>query len=91
MIHYIICKEPAPELQVGDPIIFKRRKPKESSIPELFSLKTLHDFIRMLDADGYPNAFLEYGGFRYKFSRATLYNGKIISDVQITKITEEGK
>lgn len=91
MINYIICNEPTPEPQVGDPVIFKRRTPKESSIPELSSLQSLHDFIRMLDADDYPNAFLEYGGFRYKFSRAVLYEGKIISDVEITKITEENK
>lgn len=91
MINYIIRNEPVPEPQVGDPVVFKRRTPKESRIPELHSLQSLHDFIRMLDADGYPNAFLEYGGFRYKFSRAALYNGKIVSDVKITKITEEDK
>lgn len=91
MIHYIITNEPTPEPQVGNPVIFKRRTPKESRISEIPSLQSLHDFIRMLDAAGYPNAFLEYGGFRYKFSRAVMYNGKIISDVEITKITEEDK
>ena len=92
MINFIIRNEPTPEPQVGDPVIFKRRTPREGNIPELFSsLQSLHDFIRMLDADGYQNAFLEYGGFRYKFSRAALYNGKIVSDVEITKITEEDK
>ena len=91
MINYIIRNEPTPEPQKGDHVIFKRRTPKESSIPALSSLRSLHDFIRMLDADGYPNAFIEHGCFRYKFSRAALYNGKIISDVEITKITEDDK
>jgi methionyl-tRNA formyltransferase len=91
MVHYIISNEPTPEPQMGDPVIFKRRIPEESCIPELSSLQPLHDFIRMLDADGYPNAFFEYGEFRYKFSRAALYNGKIIADVEITQIREADK
>ena len=86
MIDFIIRNESTPDPQVGDPVIFKRRTPKESRISKSPSLQSLHDFIRMLDADGYPKAFLEYGGYRYKFSRAALYNEKIISDVEITKI-----
>jgi methionyl-tRNA formyltransferase len=43
----------------------------------------------MLDAEGYPRAFLEYAGFRYEFSRAALYDGRIIADVKITPIAEE--
>jgi methionyl-tRNA formyltransferase len=42
----------------------------------------------MLDAEGYPHAFLEYNGFRYEFRRATLYDKKIICDVKITKIED---
>ena len=91
MINYIIHNEPTPEPQKGNPVIFKRRTPNESRIPKLPFLESLHDFIRMLDADGYPKAFIEYGGFRYNFSRATLNDGKIISDVEITKMRENDK
>jgi len=89
MIRRIIEEQPEPRPQTGEVVIFKRRKPHQSRIPELPSLQALHDFIRMLDAEGYPPAFLEYGGFRYEFSRAALYDGRIIADVKITPIKQE--
>ncbi len=84
MIKRIISEQPSPIPQAGDVVIFKRRKPEESEIPELTSLKSLYDFIRMLDAEGYPRAFFIYKGFRYEFSRAAFYDGRIIADVTIT-------
>jgi methionyl-tRNA formyltransferase len=69
--------------------IFKRRKPAESEVPELSSLSNLHDFIRMLDAEGYPKAFIKHQGFRYEFSRSALYDGRIVADVTITKVEEK--
>jgi len=86
MIRHIIEEQPEPRSQVGEPIIFKRRKPHESRIPELPTLQALHDFVRMLDAEGYPRAFLEHAGFRYEFSRAALYDGHVVADVQITSV-----
>lgn len=86
IIRQIVELEPTPQPQVGEPVIFKRRKPQESRIPAAADLSTLHDFIRMLDAEGYPRAFFEHGGFRYEFSRAALYDGRIMADVHITAI-----
>ncbi|MGH2542460.1 MAG: methionyl-tRNA formyltransferase, partial [Ardenticatenaceae bacterium] len=86
MIKRIVDERIEPEPQSGEPVIFKRRKPSESRISELISLHTLHDFIRMLDAEGYPRAFLEHKGFRYEFSRAAIYDGRIAADVTITPI-----
>jgi methionyl-tRNA formyltransferase len=42
----------------------------------------------MLDADSYPHAFIVYEGYRFEFTRASLYEGKIIADVVITKAEE---
>jgi methionyl-tRNA formyltransferase len=39
----------------------------------------------MLDADGYPHAFLEHAGLRYELRRASLYAGRIHADVIITE------
>ncbi len=63
---------------------FRRRKPEESQIAKPDSLERLHDFIRMLDAEGYPRAFLTHAGYRFEFSRSALYDGRIVADVQIT-------
>lgn len=86
MIKQIITNEPKPVPQEGEGNVFKRRKPQESEIPNIYSLQELHDFIRMLDAEGYPKAFLKYKGYRYEFSRAGFYNGKLLCDVTIKPI-----
>lgn len=89
MIAEIIREQPEPQPQSGDPVTFRRRKPEESAIPQLSSLDDLHDFLRMLDAEGYPRAFLVHNGFRYEFSRAALYDGRIVADVTISPLKQE--
>jgi methionyl-tRNA formyltransferase len=86
MIRRIISERLQPSPQIGEVVTFKRRKPAESEIPEADSLHALHDFIRMLDAEGYPRAFITYKGFRYEFSRAALYDGRIVADVRVTPL-----
>ena len=78
MIKRIIEEHPKPIPQTGKVENFKRRNPEQSQIPQLDSLITLHDFIRMLDAENYPKAFIDHQGFRYEFTRSALYNGKIV-------------
>jgi len=84
MIESIILDKISPVPQSGDPVIFKRRRPEESEIPPLTDLKELYDFIRMLDAESYPPAFLEHEGFRFEFSRAQLLQGRITGEITIT-------
>jgi methionyl-tRNA formyltransferase len=67
--------------------IFRRRVPEESEIPARADLEALFDFIRMLDAEGYPSARLEHQGFRYEFTRPSLRDGRIHADVRITPAT----
>jgi len=90
MIESIIRQEPKPALQQGKPVNFKRRKPEESQVGNPTSLEQLHDFIRMLDAEGYPRAFLDHSGFRFEFSRPALYDGRIVADVKITREEDKG-
>jgi methionyl-tRNA formyltransferase len=84
MIRQIVQDEMQPLPQTGEPVNFRRRKPEESQIAKLDSLEQLHDFIRMLDAEGYPHAFLSHAGYRFEFSRSALYDGRIAADVHIT-------
>ena len=92
MIRTIVRRRPKPRTQRGAVTAFKRRNPEESAIPAQPSLPSLHDFIRMLDAEGYPRAFLDHQGFRYEFRRAALYEGRIVADVTITPLAvAEGK
>jgi methionyl-tRNA formyltransferase len=86
MIQRIIREEITPVEQQGEVVNFKRRKPEESRIARPATLEQLHDFIRMLDADGYPHAFLEESGFRFELTRPALYDGRIVADVTITRV-----
>lgn len=87
MIEHIIYEHPEPESQTGEVVTFRRRKPEESRIIGVLTPPELDRFIRMLDAEGYPRAFIEYGPFRYEFSRAALYGGGVVrADVTITPI-----
>lgn len=61
-----------PVPQEGEPVIFKRRKPEESRITSDMKTDQIYDYIRMLDAEGYPRAFIEFGDYRLEFEQAAL-------------------
>lgn len=85
MIYKIIKEKPIPKPQKGKSVIFKRRRPKDSEILRCKNITSLYDFIRMLDAEGYPRAFINYQGFIFEFSEPVLSKNKIISKVNIKK------
>ena len=86
MIVEIIQNNLQPVPQEGDPVVFKRRKPEQSDMSGLEKLEEIFDYIRMLDADGYPHAYIEKGESRYEFTRASIKaDGSIVADVKITK------
>ena len=83
MIKYIIKNQPHPVEQKGEPVVFKRRSPAESRIPDVNDLTKIYDYIRMLDAEDYPKAFIETDNLRLEFSRATMKRGCVTADVKI--------
>ena len=89
MICQIIKEQPVPVEQIGEITCFSRRKPEQSDIAELTSLNQVFDHIRMLDADGYPRAFLETKHFRFEFERASFKKGQVTADVKITERKNE--
>lgn len=89
MIKVIIKNELEPIEQNGEVTYFKRRKAHESNIEQLDSLQKVFDYIRMLDAEGYPLAFLETRFLKLEFSRASIKNDHISADVKITVKREE--
>jgi len=84
MIIQIIQEKLMPYPQEGNPVLFVRRKPEDSNIENLQNIDDIFDYIRMLDAEGYPKAYLEFNNFKLEFSRASLKSDKsIIADVRI--------
>ncbi len=86
IIAEIAREEPVAVAQSGEPVVFKRRRPEQSAIPvDLQDLEAMYDFIRMLDAEGYPQAFIEHGGFRLEFSCAELYEESLVARVRFAR------
>ena len=55
--------------QTGAPTFFKRRTPKQSEINKKYFSKVdkFYDFVRMLDADGYPKSFFVKNNIKFEF------------------------
>jgi methionyl-tRNA formyltransferase len=87
MIEEIVREEPTPLPQEGEPVFFQRRKPDESDMTQasISNLNDFFDFIRMLDADGYPRAFLDVHGHRIELSRVQMEQDKLIGTFIIHK------
>jgi len=86
MINEIINKNITPKPQIGEPIIFKRRKYFESKIDSQSELNDIYDKVRMLDCDGYPRAFIEEGNVIYEFRKIRKINNNILeANVRIFK------
>lgn len=86
MIVEIINQEPMPQPQQGQVTVFERRNPEDGNLEQAESLTQLFDMIRMLDADGYPPAYLEIDGFRIEFRRPSRRANGVEANVFITKI-----
>jgi methionyl-tRNA formyltransferase len=78
LIERIAAEEPAPTPQQGAVTTFKRRTPEESRLPQSGGLDRAYDHIRMLDAETYPPAFLDYGDYRIEFDNAELQEDGVL-------------
>jgi methionyl-tRNA formyltransferase len=83
MIVEILARNPRPTPQRGRPTVFKRRTPEQSDLAAARTLDEAYDLIRMLDAEGYPHAFLRVGPFHLEFTRATRRAAGVHADVRI--------
>ena len=88
MIPKFLTKKLVPKEQSGEVTVFKRRSPKESELQEDMDLCMIYDYIRMLDAEGYPNAFLRFGRYRLEFQTVSFVDGKLSASVNFKEETE---
>lgn len=87
MISEIINDNILPFPQVGEVTEFKRRKPEDSNMNELYDLEKVYDYIRMLDCTGYPHAFVETPSLKFEFINAVFNENEeiITANVRISK------
>lgn len=72
MIAVIVSSDSPPTPQKGIPTLFSRRTPDQCEMPSQCSMDELYDHIRMMDAPGYPLAFLSYGSFFMEFTEPVI-------------------
>ncbi|MCR9191721.1 MAG: methionyl-tRNA formyltransferase [Gammaproteobacteria bacterium] len=89
MIVEILETQPHPQPQSGEATPFKRCKPENSNLIDANTLSDVFDKIRMLDADGYPSAFLTVGNFKLEFTHAEENTDHVRAMVNIKEIKEE--
>jgi methionyl-tRNA formyltransferase len=70
MIVEILTKNIKSIPQIGEATNFKRLKPEDGILNELNDLEIVFDYIRMLDCDGYPPAYVETENLKFEFSNA---------------------
>jgi len=85
MIVEIVARRPEPLPQRGEPVLFKRRRPQDGSLLGIADPAQAYDWIRMLDADGYPRAFLDAGALRLEFEEARLDDDEVVARVRIRR------
>lgn len=90
MILKIVGERMQPQPQEGEPVLFQRRRPQDGDLAAATTLETVHDLVRMLDGEGYPNAFLKVGRLRLEFTRASRKVDHVAADVRITLDPEGG-
>ncbi len=86
MLPLFLEEKPVAKPQEGEPVIFKRRKEADGEITTDMDLEKIYDYIRMLDAEGYPRAFINFGDYKLSFEDAVFdKTGNIIeAKVKIT-------
>ncbi len=85
MIIRIVETHPVPIPQSGNPTFFKRRLPEQSELDVKECLTTWFDQIRMLDAPGYPKAYLDLADKHLKFSNVKHEGSKLFATVEISE------
>lgn len=89
MVKHILSNDITPVDQEGEVTIFPRRTTEDGNISKLVSLESVFDYIRMLDGEGYPPAYIETENLIFEFSRASFKSDSVLADVRIIKKRHE--
>jgi len=74
--------------QEGMPVVFPRRIPGQSEIPEGLSQRQIYDYIRMLDGEGYPAAYMKYQNGRVYYRNASLKDDIVYAKAEFRRERE---
>lgn len=86
MIVEIVLTKPKAIPQDGKIVLFERRTPQQSNIANLNALSDVYDHIRMLDAKGYPTAYISTTHHNYSFTNVQRDGDDLVAMVRISMI-----
>lgn len=75
----------SPVPQEGEVVVFDRRRRNDGDISALGEPERVYDYIRMLDGEGYPPAFIETRGLILEFTDARLDSDAVEAHVIIRR------
>ncbi len=85
MIFEICNNNVIPKPQTGETYLFKRLSQKDNELNLESSLEKIYDKIRMLDANEYPKAFINFGKYTLEFTNANFKNNELKADVRFLR------
>lgn len=85
LVEVIVREKPVSVPQQGTPEVFIRRRPEESNLELATDADRAYDLIRMMDAEGYPHAFLETATLRLEFTDAVRDGDECRATVTVKK------
>jgi len=79
-----ICQENIdPKEQVGDVVTFNRLTYADNELKSKYSLKELYDRIRMVDGEGYKNAYIKFGDYKIDLKDSHIQNNEIVAKIRL--------
>ena len=85
LIQEIIKNNLIPKAQKGNIKVFDRLNYEDNKIPLNLHLKTIFDYIRMVDDGEYENSYIIYGDTKLEFFNAKYQDKAIICNCRISK------
>jgi len=79
-----ICQENIePQEQSGTVVTFNRLTYADNELKSEYSIKELYDRIRMVDGEGYKNAYLNFGDYKIDFTDSKIQNNEIFAKIRL--------
>ncbi|MDC0225479.1 methionyl-tRNA formyltransferase [Gammaproteobacteria bacterium] len=72
--------------QEGEAVIFRRLRDEDNKINFEDDFQKMSDQIRMLDSEFYPSAYINIGDYKIEFSKSSLVEDVLTSEVKISKL-----
>ena len=79
-----ICQENIkPQEQSGTAVLFNRLTYTDNELKSEYSIKELYDRIRMVDGEGYKNAYINFGDYKIDLKDSQIKNNEIIAQIRL--------